>query len=255
MIKSNFFDIMEQDYSSNIDSLKLDKDTVVIFQHIAKTGGMSLSEMLRKNIKPWYIIQWFRQKESWQECLLNLDMKGYRLVGGHIVGTEISKFPFDKKKGSVITMLRDPVKRMISHYYHGLRKHEEQFKKKYKNIESYIEAQPENLIISRWLSDQKVTNYEETISRIKERYDFIGVIEYSNHSVWILSKILGIPYSPLSVENKNDSREYDKEKVLADDRIVSMIRDKSQLDIKFFNYILDLYKNKADEIELCIQQE
>lgn len=78
----------------------------LFFMHIPKTGGGALDAVLRplfENPAP---------RMSWQEAQ-QFDFSGYDYIAGHYPYCLMERLPDDTR---VVTLLRDPVARVLSHY-------------------------------------------------------------------------------------------------------------------------------------------
>ena len=96
--------------SGGLNIIELDRPRIV-FLHIPKTGGTSLHSMLKSN---------FREPEIFPDrydAVLNTSLHRlltYRYFSGHFDFLAAASIPGIKK---LVTMLRDPVSRVLSHYY------------------------------------------------------------------------------------------------------------------------------------------
>ncbi len=120
---------------------------MIIFQHLAKTGGTTLGGIFRHVIPPEHhlpIDVHTRQTAlgTWSDddvrnSIRNRsadEVRQARLLGGH-VGFGIHKFLSVPAK--YITILRDPVERLLSGYYYSIGRHEEATGEKV-SLEDYV---------------------------------------------------------------------------------------------------------------------
>lgn len=255
-----FIELLESGLTENLDQIRFDEKDLLIFQHIPKTGGVSLSEFLRANLKPWYIVKWFDVSESWRECLSDLDNKGYKLVGGHLTYEHLQEFPWSQRKANLIAFIRHPIERIISHYYYQLTPNNppyEAFKEKYPSLENYIQSLPNNCLTNYWLLDQKVSDFEEAISLLNQRYSFIGLTEFSYFSTFIISSFLSIDFDGLKHNNINKFSNYKslKSKIYSDKNLMSLLISKNSLDLQIYNHIHRLYQSNMDMFIEHLNQE
>ena len=101
---------------------RVDRTTKILFLHIPKTAGMSLNGLLVRNYrgKKQFNAEIARTTpEAWQQCLDRLrntspeELEQIAVVKGHFIFGLHDLLP---GPSTYITFLRDPVKRLISHY-------------------------------------------------------------------------------------------------------------------------------------------
>ena len=97
----------------------MDKSKILIFLHLPRSGGITLKQIINRQYENKEIIALKNSRES----IANLDQltKGEKQKIKCIIG----HFPFGSHKyfygeSTYITMLRDPVDRIISHYYSAI---------------------------------------------------------------------------------------------------------------------------------------
>ena len=246
----NFFDFLENRDIDKFEFPRLENDSLVIFQHLPKTAGVSFSHLLRSKLKPWKIVQWNRVNESWNECLEELNYKQYKLVGGHLKYKHIDKFPFQSTKGNLITIIRNPITRLISHYYYGINPEtptSKSFIKKYPSFEYFLDSFPDNYMATQWLIGN-VSSLEEAIPILKKRYCFIGLTEFPNLSSLLLTKLLNSNFETIENHNNNNNHSYDsaRKEIFRNQGIINLITEKQKLDIEIYNYLFNNYQVQAD---------
>ncbi len=101
---------------------RVDRTTKILFLHIPKTAGMSLNGLLVRNYrgrKQFNAGITDTSSASWQKCLDHLrhtapgEMEQISVVKGHFIFGLHELIP---GPSTYITFLRDPVKRLVSHY-------------------------------------------------------------------------------------------------------------------------------------------
>ena len=91
----------------------------IVFPHVMKTGGTTLVQAIQRNYHSSEVLY---QASTWGELkrLLASDLSKVRFVRGHF-GSGILNL-FGEHNGFIpITLMRDPVSRVISHYWHLLK--------------------------------------------------------------------------------------------------------------------------------------
>lgn len=89
----------------------MEADTRLVFLHIPKCGGTSLSEVLKTNFKPKEVCPHISDALSRQP---QKELAKWRYFSGHYSKSSIDCVPGPKK---VVTLLRDPNARVLSLYY------------------------------------------------------------------------------------------------------------------------------------------
>jgi hypothetical protein len=174
----------------------------IIYIHIPKTGGSSLHNILNrqygkkhsfqvKNNRELHLFDALSEKEKNEIDIL----KGHMAFGHHVL------FP-DPEKVSYFTLMRDPVKRIISNYYFILKRGGQYhaYQKLVENncslkdyVESGVIANAENAQI-RLLSDNIGTPHGEcqpfmvdkAKANIEKYFSVVGVNEYYDETLLLL---------------------------------------------------------------------
>ena len=85
----------------------------VVFMHIPKTAGSSLTNMLEPHYAPGEV---FRSPEPGSLSRLgSAELQSYSILCGHFDWSELGNLP---KKSQIICLLRDPIDRIVSLYWY-----------------------------------------------------------------------------------------------------------------------------------------
>ncbi|SEQ18305.1 sulfotransferase family 2 domain-containing protein [Neolewinella agarilytica] len=104
------------------------KPKSILFDHLPKCAGTTINSYLKK-FYPYRLTYHIKsnKKEDYVQNFLNLDsskQKSYKFIYGHRANQLI---PFTDENKIVVTVMREPVDRIVSHYYYVKRNSKHQF--------------------------------------------------------------------------------------------------------------------------------
>ena len=170
---------------------------MLLFCHIPKTAGLTFLQILSAHY-PEHSILDVRDKAS-LEAVKKIDdntFNKYQVVSGHIPFSWIERC---RANPTVITFLRDPVDRVLSHYNYVLKEPNDSFwnarVNNGLNLDDFLKLggdpgdQQTRYILGRDLSESK-EDIEEAIYKLENIVNFTGLTEFFDESVLILAKQL-----------------------------------------------------------------
>jgi len=93
---------------------KVDCKTSIVFLHIPKTGGTTLSKLIEKMYNTYLI---WHQSEGDFRSLSPEEREHYRIIIGHTnLGMKLHEYV--TQPCAYVTILRDPIERILSLYYY-----------------------------------------------------------------------------------------------------------------------------------------
>lgn len=233
---------------------KNETDSVIIFLHIPKTGGYTLNSIIDKQYEGYCDI-----KENFFDYGRNIPLVKYidiigdvnklEVLRGHLFFGAHRSIP--QKKYSYITMLRNPIERVVSEYY---------FIKRWKNNRPNLQA-VKKMSLYEFLTNKDyntITLNRQTLmiagkydvnlakSNLKNNFSVIGVTERFNETLCVLKNNFGWRINTYKKENVTKNRPAIKD---ISKEIIEIIKIKNQLDIElyeFANNLLDKQINKFD---------
>ena len=227
----------------------------LLFEHIPKCAGSSITAFLVRQYKPSTIftVKGGSPLDSIQD-FKNYPTKvrhSFDLILGH-GAHQISKHAHPEM--TKITIFRDPVDRVISHYYFILRtpRHylHKEVKEKELSLKEYVSSnltsEITNNYIHRFLDSDKIniksksgeelTNLSFDI--ITQEYNAIGFLDEIDSFMEKVCKMTNIPevYNDLKRENVTHGRKSMNE---IDSEIVNIIKERNHYDITLYNKLKD----------------
>lgn len=218
----------------------LQDNEVLVFIHIPKTAGTSLGSLLQSHFSPSEVLQApidiIEANDEPSKFL-----SSYRLINGH---NPYRIEAYLRKDPVFITMLRNPIERTISAYYHAQHDKEHDFHQLAldHNLESYLKLEvvrnAGSNIMSRYLfNDAPWYEISEHMPTVKQRIvdmRFIGITEFFDESVILLNHIMGW-------QNKESTPRLNigKHNILRQDipkHVLNSIRDMNRVDLEIYQF-------------------
>jgi hypothetical protein len=220
---------------------------MVGYVHINKTGGTTIKYILRNST-------WLRHCDLPTPYLdavaeardiafaKKVFFFGLNSIAGHSLRPWVDDLPGPL---DYFTILREPLKRCLSHYQHikraSLRKGTDISFEEFMSNESYRDRQV------RYIAG--IPDVEKAKKILKERFLFVGMLENFNESMRILQKLLPFPitlhYRPRHVARDNSA----KQEVLDNPDTLDLLHRGNRLDGQLYafvrNELYPAYRQKA----------
>lgn len=235
----------------------LTQEDVLNFTHIPKTAGMTFRTVVE---------DYFHGSEV---CPATLDnhlavmdpetIRTYRLFRGHLGFNNIPELMADKQIVNV-TVLREPIARVISHYEYirrmpGDPQYEavikmtlEEFAQNLcagrvkKNIQAFHVAKLLQFDLERTPPPQVLALAKESL----DQFAFVGLVERFQDSLFLLSYIFG--WKPILNERKENVGKPKKLEELPA-HTLEVIKENSLLDIELYQYAKDIFEQRFTEMQ------
>lgn len=195
--------------------------------YIDHLSGEQIDEMLRTYNKYLYQFKPFY-----------FDLKNKKIFHGHFLAAKYKCY--QNRKGTYfITWLRDPIDRLISHYYFWLKTYDEReslpFQKKIAqegwSLERFCFSEQMRNLYSKFLTDFNVQNF-----------DFIGIVEYYKQDFKFFNEYILKVKNPI-LPYLNKTKKPDEQYVDKDLRNKLIRYHKKDYDL--YNYALKLRENRT----------
>ncbi|MGA9722776.1 MAG: sulfotransferase family 2 domain-containing protein [Candidatus Binatus sp.] len=219
----------------------------IIFVHIPKTGGMTFAPIITRNFPSESVIQIDGINVSLASCgeqLSRLPDKSraeIQCIHGHV---PLGLHRWLSQPAAYITLLRNPVDRLVSAYYYSLRRPEwgfhERIVKQHLSLHEFAasEASAElHNAQTRMLSgsDEPVSTVDTldtAKANLRQRFAFVGLTERFDESVWLCRKLLGLSGGFYLKKNINRRRVPLNQ---IPSRTVALIEEKNSLDLELYD--------------------
>lgn len=232
---------------------------IIIFMHIPKTAGVTLLSIIGKQYLSdeigWYYFTDFLQLLNEIEKLP--DNPKIKIVCGHFTfGIE----KFFKVPITLMTMLRDPIERVISLYYFwrkipGHPIYEQIMKM---SLEDFVTSEEFDIHISNFqtyaFTDEFPANnnsLEKAKKIIERHFSVVGITEMFNESVFLMKKEYG--WQDLFYKRENVTQRPNDP---ISKKVLNIIKEKNKFDIELYNWAKQnlvktiIHLNEIEKMEL-----
>ena len=237
------------------------QEKLVIFLHIPKAAGTTLRDILYRQYEKEYIYELDGQNfVQSQEDFKYLDAKEkdkIQLLMGHMY---FGLHGFVSSPSTYITMLRDPIKKVISYYnfVSKLTSHRDYELIKYQNVslKEYCTMNKPNMCNAqtRFLAGENFSQVNNDIKmlekakkNLQEYFSIVGITERFDESLILMKQKLGWNSNPYYYRrNTNRTNSYAQLKIQED--TLATIREHNHLDIELYKYAYELFEQDLSVI-------
>ena len=233
----------------------MDKETI-IFLHIPKTGGRSLQNIILRQYSVEEVITDAHQKLGEIAAWSDEHKRAIRYIQGHFVFGIHKSFP---QKCKYITLLRDPIDRIISHYYYIKRSASHPLNRVVEeqrlDLDGYVtsgicdEVRNDQVRLIAGVERGGSIDEAKMLSMAKENIDkeflVVGLMEKFDETLMLLKKRLNLRWVYYGVRNQTLKRPL-KEQIPVS--TLRLIAEKNQAD-------MDLYAYAKDNLSRMIESE
>ncbi|WP_223596654.1 sulfotransferase family 2 domain-containing protein [Neobacillus bataviensis] len=216
----------------------------IIFMHIPKTAGRTLRSIIERNYPKEEIIRTYsdEQIEAFKSLPDEEKNKFKFIVGHNYFGMhEFLNGPF-----SYITMLRDPVERVLSLYFFILREPGTPMYKKYhkKGFEYFLEEEPQTINWQTRFASGGDLDLEKAKANLKNYFSVVGISERFDESLALIEKTCTL--NNLKYRNVNVTPNRPKREELSP-HIIKKIEENVNLDLELYEYAQKLFEEKLNQ--------
>ena len=249
---------------------KLKRDDVLFFQHIPKTGGLSLIAFLDSQFPSEAIFPLHSGTEEEIAKFTPTQIRQFRLIRGHF-----SFGPYDNgiyhyitQNPIRITFLREPVARTISAHRHRQRMKEigqdvtleqyvsdPQYAKNVVDRQTWMIAGKMKASTQEWTDKQSLPNSEilQVAKETLESMAFVGLMEKFTPSMQLLCHTFDWQM-PLEMPQINSSPEpFDPSRISP--ATLELIKEKTRLDAELYEFAVQLFQQRyAQMIDELVEE-
>ena len=205
---------LEDYFQENADQ----PDALWYFIHVPKTAGSSFRQELASRLKPEANIVVDRAPSDLphrerlaaavKQFLADPKYRKCRFASGHVPYVLARPIFAQRKPLRLVTMLRDPVERVISDFrYQRTAAHSgrEESLRRFPTFESYIRQPGTQNKMYKFLRENPQQNVNDAIASIERSFAFVGITEDYDWSASLLFQLLGITEKPSVYARKTES--------------------------------------------------
>lgn len=248
-----------------------DELNTTIFLHIPKAGGNSLLDFLKPNYAAeshFDVSQGLRYVERIDELqrMPPDQQKQVRFISGHL---PYGIHRFLPQTSRYITVLRDPIDRVVSHYYfvRQNRKHplHDAVMSKNMSVADYVTSGLSGelnngmvrLICGRASSDSlrghepcEAGDLELAKQHLRDSFEVVGLLEQIDATQQLLSRVFGWPKRASVQKNKTKAR---KSTASLKRREREVIASQNTMDIELYRWSAERFNNQCSEFGIQLQ--
>jgi hypothetical protein len=219
------------------------QDHLLIFMHIPKTAGITLRTIISNQYKPEEVINTFHHETGFETIVQQVRTENIKcLLSHHPFGIhKMLNKPF-----TYVTMLRDPVDRVISAYYYLHKNPDtlEEFKKKMdrvsfkefiteddKDFQYFVNNMQTRIASGEY--DPNMADLKRAKKNLIDYFSVIGITEMFDESIDLMKATFGwgnINYVKQNVTKNRPLKEHVPEE------IIKIIEEKNQLDLELYKW-------------------
>jgi len=226
-----------------------DLEDLLVFMHIPKTGGTTLREIIQRQYEPnkvWTFGTIYQFREELSE-MSEKRIKQIRCLQGHACFGEVHQ-PFNRAY-NYLTMLRDPIERMLSLYCrHG---GAQGLSLKEFITKTDFEFATKNTQ-TRYASAEAPPNLEIAKENLEKHFAVVGITEMFVESIFLMKKELG--WVDIDYTKKNISQDRLSLDEISQE-VIEFIRENNELDNELYNYAKSRLESKIQNLSLESKEE
>lgn len=233
-------------------------DGLWIFIHIPKTAGSSFASELSDLRRPYRNIHVdYEDKTTPHDLKLDRAVDQFvqdnrttqfRACSGHFTMRHVLKLRETFPGSRVVSLLRNPVERVISDFrYARTPAHPpyKEFIKQFPTIEGYVDSPASQNKMFKFLAPEPDIRMAELFEFLDESVSFIGLTEMYPMSFNIVMRLFGLNRLPTSHKRKTEPTKYNQ--IVRTPELLKRIKDANARDFAMFRFIKERLLSRREQ--------
>ena len=233
-------------------------DDLWIFIHIPKTAGSSFASELSDLRRPYRNIHVdYEDKTTPHDLKLDRAVDQFvqdsrttqfRACSGHFTMRHVLKLREAFPRSRVVSILRNPVERVISDFrYARTPAHPpyKEFIKQFPTIENYVDSPASHNKMFKFLAPDPDIRMAELFEFLDESVSFIGLTEMYPMSFNIVMQLFGLNRLPTSHKRKTEPTKYNQ--VVRTPELLKQIKEANARDFAIFRFVKERLLSRREQ--------
>ncbi|MGG3888370.1 sulfotransferase family 2 domain-containing protein [Metabacillus fastidiosus] len=225
---------------------------LLIYLHLPKTGGTTLKKIIKNNYRKSKTVDVYVDREKLENTLTHLSNKKISCIQGHM---PFGVHDYFKRPCSYITMMREPIDRILSEYYfirntphHNLHsKVTEISLEEYQNEPNNFNLQTHLILGNKFGKELLKEDLEKAKSNLAHYFAVVGITERFNESIFLMKQKLGWNNLNYKKANITKNRLYKEE---IPKKIIDQIAKNNEVDIELYHFAKELLEKKINLLNI-----
>ncbi|WP_165763767.1 sulfotransferase family 2 domain-containing protein [Halalkalibacter urbisdiaboli] len=228
------------------------QEQIVIHLHMPKTGGTTLKKIIKKNYEPSTSFDVYVDRQHLPNVLEDLSKNQIHCIQGHI---PFGIHEYLNRTSTYITMLREPISRIISEYYfirnipwHTLHQQViEMSLQEYQELPHNHNLQTHYILGNKFGEELTEDDLEQAKKILTEHFSVVGITEMFDQSLFLMKETFGwnhIYYKKANVTKRKLTKEQLSPTILQE------IAKNNNIDMQLYTFAKALLQDKLSNLDL-----
>ena len=233
-------------------------DDLWIFIHIPKTAGSSFASELSDLRRPYRNIHVdyedkttphdLKLERAVDQFIRDNHTAQFRACSGHIGMRYVDKIREAVPRSKVVSILRNPVERVISDFRYARTPAHPPYKdfiKQFPTIESYVDSPASQNKMFKFLAPDPEIRMADLFEYLDQGVSFIGLTEMYPMSFNIVVQLFGLNKLPTSHKRKTEPTKYNQ--VVRSPELLKRIKDANARDFAMFRFVKERLLSRREQ--------